>query len=119
VSIELSCVVLACVMEITRLYSAFFVPPVALDNYPNWKFFDAISYMKYGYVGLVINEYEGWIIPCKTKELVTFNGVPKTCRTGDQYMETFGYDRYTIEFCEFFYCTVVSIFMHFHFAMFT
>jgi ATP-binding cassette, subfamily G (WHITE), member 2 len=37
VSIEMSTVILACCMEITRLYSAFFVSPVLLDNYPKWK----------------------------------------------------------------------------------
>ena len=37
VSIEMSTVVLACAMEITRLYSAFFVSPMLLDTYPLWK----------------------------------------------------------------------------------
>ena len=37
VSIEMSTVILACAMEITRLYSAFFVSPVLLDSYPKWK----------------------------------------------------------------------------------
>lgn len=37
VSIEMSTVVLACAMEITRLYSAFFVSPKLLDNYPKWQ----------------------------------------------------------------------------------
>ena len=37
VSIEMSTVILACAMEITRLYSAFFVSPVLLDSYPRWK----------------------------------------------------------------------------------
>ena len=37
VSIEMSTVILACAMEITRLYSAFFVSPKLLDTYPNWK----------------------------------------------------------------------------------
>ena len=37
VSIEMSTVILACAMEITRLYSAFFVSPVLLDSYPLWK----------------------------------------------------------------------------------
>jgi ATP-binding cassette, subfamily G (WHITE), member 2 len=37
VSIEMSTVILACAMEITRLYSAFFVSPLLLDTYPLWK----------------------------------------------------------------------------------
>ena len=99
-SIELSCVVLACAMEITRLYSAFFVSPLALDNYPKWQFFDSISYMKFGYVGLVINEYDNWNIPCtKAAEYVTFNGVKNVCKNGFQWEQTYGYDRYTISYC--------------------
>ena len=43
VSIEMSTVVLACAMEITRLYSAFFVSPVLLDSYSKWKVSDSTS----------------------------------------------------------------------------
>eukprot|EP01036_Dinobryon_divergens_P027780 gene27780-36607_t len=100
VSIELSCVVLACAMEINRLYSAFFVSPLALDNYPKWKFFDSISYMKFGYVGLVINEYDNWNIPCtKPSDYTTFRGVKNVCRNGRQWEQNFGYERYTISYC--------------------
>lgn len=92
--------VLACAMEITRLYSAFFVSPLALDNYPKWEFFDSISYMKYGYVGLVINEYDNWDIPCtKASDYTTFRGVKNVCRNGHQWEQNFGYERYTINYC--------------------
>ena len=37
VSIDLATLVLACAMEITRLYSAFYVSPRLLDSHPNWK----------------------------------------------------------------------------------
>ena len=94
-SIELSCVVLAAAMEITRLYSAFFVSPLALDNYPKWQFFDSISYMKFGYVGLCLNCYKGWYIPC-TKPSDYVNGV---CLTGDQWAAKYGYQRYSLQYC--------------------
>jgi hypothetical protein len=101
VSIELSCVVLACCMEVNRQYSAFFVSPVALDSYPRWKFFDSISYMKYGYVGLVLNEYEGWIIPCtKPSDYSTTSTGELYCKTGDQWADSYGYKRYNVPFCK-------------------
>ena len=64
VSIEMSVVTLACALELTRLYSGFFVSPLALSQggndvgpYYNWKFMDSLSYMKWSYVGLCLNEY--------------------------------------------------------------
>eukprot|EP00597_Dinobryon_sp_UTEXLB2267_P005220 CAMPEP_0170078388 /NCGR_PEP_ID=MMETSP0019_2-20121128/14987_1 /TAXON_ID=98059 /ORGANISM="Dinobryon sp., Strain UTEXLB2267" /LENGTH=661 /DNA_ID=CAMNT_0010291231 /DNA_START=84 /DNA_END=2069 /DNA_ORIENTATION=- len=95
VSIELSCVVLACCMEITRLYSAFFVSPQALQNYPKWKFFDAISYMKYGYVGLCLNEYQNWTIPCTKKS----DFVGGKCLTGDDWAAKYYYQKYDVTYC--------------------
>jgi hypothetical protein len=97
VSIEMSTVVLACAMEITRLYSAFFVSPLQLDAYPanKWKFFDRISYMKYGYIGLVNNEYIGLDLKCKTTELKS-GKCPYT--QGEQIMKNFGYQRYSISY---------------------
>ena len=140
VSIEMSTVVLACAMEISRLYSAFFVSPLLLDTYPLWKvrnkegpnrtpyslldaplpialletllvthtvytfilsqFFDQISYMKYGYIGLVLNEYHNLKFDCKPQSTV-----PECLTTTDgtysaSYMLIInGYDRYTIGYC--------------------
>jgi len=103
VSIEMSTVVLACAMEITRLYSAFFVSPnLLLQSNDRWQFADALSYMKYGYVGLTLNEYKGLKFTCTAKQIAA-----KTCiATGEKYMAmtntagaNLGYDRYTIEFC--------------------
>jgi len=67
VSIELSTVVLAMLMEVTRLYSAFFVSPMQLDNLAGgkWYFMDALSYMKWCYVGLCLNEYSDLQLSCQ------------------------------------------------------
>lgn len=96
VSVEMSTVTLVCAMEITRLYSAFFVSPRALENYPDWKLFDAISYMKYGYVGLCLNTYTNWETTCTKKQQLP-NG---TCPlNGNSAIVLYGYDQYTIQFC--------------------
>ena len=94
VSIEMSTVVLACCMEITRLYSAFFVSPLQLDAAPMWKFFDQVSYMKYGYIGLVVNEYTGKKFVCGG-----LTCPPTAVLKGETIMLRFGYERYTTEYC--------------------
>jgi ATP-binding cassette, subfamily G (WHITE), member 2 len=136
VSIEMSTVILACAMEITRLYSAFFVSPVLLDSYPKWKvstsqpsshtacsdvpniantilshhcclitsstvyfslqFFDQISYMKYGYIGLCVNEYNNLKLQCTPAQL---NKGVCVYTSGDQLTAQYGYNRYTVGYC--------------------
>eukprot|EP01038_Epipyxis_sp_PR26KG_P005179 gene5179-7206_t len=102
VSIEMSTVVLACCMEITRLYSSFFVSPALLEQYPKWKFFRAVSYMSWGYIGLVLNEYKAAGYHCTTQELLT-NAATKTkyCKInyGQQQINIFHYDIFSLDFC--------------------
>ena len=93
-------VVLACCMEISRLYSAFFVSPVQLDAAPKWKFFDQISYMKYGYIGLCLNEYNGAVFQCRNNQkTITGDCLPGLITRGEDVAKRFGYDRYTISYC--------------------
>jgi hypothetical protein len=75
VSIEMSTVVLAMFMEIARLYSAFFISPLALDSYPIWAFWDQTSYMKFAYTGLVVNQYQGMSYYCTPAQLQNINFV--------------------------------------------
>jgi ATP-binding cassette subfamily G (WHITE) protein 2 len=99
VSIEMSTVALAFCLEITRLYSGFFISPILLlsnSQYYKFKFVDAISYMKYSYVGYVRNEYTGLILQCLPGQLVN-NKCPIT--RGEQISAQYGYDQYTVEFC--------------------
>ena len=94
VSIELSTVFLACFMEISRLYSGFFVSPQMLLSYPNWSAFDFMSYMKYGYVGLCLNEYEGLVFDCGVSPVVS------CVSSGKQVIQKYGYDQYTLNTCK-------------------
>ena len=82
VSIELSTVVLAMFMEITRLYSAFFVSPLALDAFPIWAFWDQVSYMKFSYTGLVVNQYTGMSYYCTPAQLQNINFVRVAAASG-------------------------------------
>mmetsp|Transcript_2884 Transcript_2884/g.4014 ORF Transcript_2884/g.4014 Transcript_2884/m.4014 type:complete len:132 (+) Transcript_2884:1244-1639(+) len=52
-SLQLTVVIIGVSFEITRLFGGWFVSPLALANYYSWKFADALSYLKYGYVGFV------------------------------------------------------------------
>jgi ATP-binding cassette subfamily G (WHITE) protein 2 len=99
VSIEMSTVILAGAMEITRLYSAFFLSPRLQDLYPKWAFFDKISYMKYGYIGLSLNEYNNLELSCLPGQLVPKNTGICTYTSGDQLSYLYGYNRYTIQYC--------------------
>ena len=94
VSIEMSTVALAMIMELTRLYSAFFVSPMQLDNLAGgkWDFIDALSYMKWCYVGLALNEYSDLKLSCQTSPTKTaLLNEPKFVDTGFYLKTTTGY----------------------------
>ena len=61
VSLELSTITLSLVLEVTRLYGGFFTSPKQLTSggYDGWKFADALSYLKYSFVGTAVNEMSG------------------------------------------------------------
>jgi len=64
VSIELSTVVLAFVFEVCRLFGGFFASPARMVMFPKWKFADALSFMKYAYVGIAITQLQGLELSC-------------------------------------------------------
>ena len=53
------------------------------------------SYLKYVFVGVAINELEGLNYSCTDKDIEEDN----CYRKGEETMESFGYDQYTIGFC--------------------
>lgn len=92
VSIERSTVVLTFLFEASRLFGGYYTSPKQLDDFPNWAFADALSYIKYAYIGVALNEFHGLEIDCPTGQ---------TCATtsGGQIIAQYGYDRYTIGGC--------------------
>ena len=104
VSIELSTIILAAVYEISRLYGGWFISPKLLFQYPNWKFADSLSYIKYAFVGVSLNENDGLLITCAQSELDSNNKciippINTPPYTGAAFNSYYGYDNYTISFC--------------------
>ena len=104
VSIELSTIILAAVYEISRLYGGWFISPKLLFQYPNWKFADSLSYIKYTFVGVSLNENDGLLITCAQSELDSNNKciippINTPPYTGAVFNSYYGYDNYTISFC--------------------
>ena len=94
VSIEMSTVVLASLLEISRLYGGFFTSPLQLLYAPNWKFADALSYLKYAFVGVALNELTGLELTCTTLDVAKGSCV----RTGEELILLYGYEQYNIGF---------------------
>uniref|UniRef100_A0A7S3M955 ABC transporter domain-containing protein n=1 Tax=Spumella elongata TaxID=89044 RepID=A0A7S3M955_9STRA len=93
VTVELSTVVLSLFFEICRLYGGFFTSPAQLsDKYENWKFLDALSYIKYGFVGAALNQLDGLEFTCPA-------GTTCAITSGEQVEAQKGYDEYTMGFC--------------------
>ena len=95
VSIELTTVVMSVCFEISRLYGGFFISPAQMEEFPEWEFADALSYIKYAYVGISVNELDGLELSCTPQEVAA----NKCISTGEEYSEIKGYDQYTIPFC--------------------
>eukprot|EP01031_Cornospumella_fuschlensis_P031588 gene31588-38176_t len=81
VSIERSTVVLTFLFEITRLYGGYYTSPAQLDANPSWRFVDALSYIKYAYIGIALNELEHLQLSCDPTEKCKYT-------TGSQQIAT-------------------------------
>lgn len=71
------------------------IPP----HYLRIQFFDQISYMKYGYIGLCLNEYQDLTYRCGTKIATACAAGKPYTKTGEETMRLSGYERYTIDYC--------------------
>lgn len=92
VSIELTTVVMSFFFEVCRLYGGFFMSPAQVATTPNWAFADALSYIKYVYVGVALNEYSGLELTCTEAEVIA-----KTCIAyGNSIIISKGYDKYSV-----------------------
>ena len=95
VSIEMTTVVMSVCFEICRLYGGFFMSPAEVKLTEEWAFADALSYIKYVFVGIALNEFHGLEFTCTDLEIQ--NG--KCVTSGETIIELKGYDQYTIGFC--------------------
>jgi ATP-binding cassette subfamily G (WHITE) protein 2 len=95
VSVEMSTVVVSCLFEWSRLYGAYYTSPKQFELLPrmiDWKFADALSYIKYSFVGIALNELHGLELDCPA-------GTTCKYHNGGQIITAFGYDEYNIGGC--------------------
>lgn len=98
---SLSVTVLPMVLEVTRLFGGFFIAPKRVPIYLSW--IDALSYIKYTFVGAALNELQGLTLNCEGVPTRPFNAtdnIVEECRkTGDYFIEERGYDYLSIGGC--------------------
>jgi ATP-binding cassette, subfamily G (WHITE), member 2 len=94
VSIELTTVVMAGIFEMCRLYGGFFTSPLQLKDYPHWKFADALSYIKYAFVSVALNELTGLELTCTQAQ----KDSGRCITSGQTIIEQRGYDQYNQSF---------------------
>ena len=100
---DMSVTVLPMVLEVTRLFGGFFLAPSRLPKYFSWL--DALSYVKYTYVGASLNELEGLVLTCTEAERT----MAPCIRTGETTIEDLGLNYLTIEKL---YCCSTVIYCH-------
>jgi ATP-binding cassette subfamily G (WHITE) protein 2 len=94
-TIEYSVVLLSVVIEGCRLFGGFFASPAQMESIPDWKFADSLSFTKYAFVGVALNELSGLEIECDINP-------PSSCSpitSGEQIIAANGYDLTSLDFC--------------------
>ncbi|CAF0962951.1 unnamed protein product [Didymodactylos carnosus] len=86
---DLSVAVLPMALEVSRLFGGFFLSPANSPKYFSWL--DALSYVKYTYIGISLNELTGLQLSCDN---VT------NCETdGQAFIKPYGFDYIPIGGC--------------------
>lgn len=92
----MSVTVLPMVLEVARLFGGFFLAPSRLPKYFSWL--DALSYIKYTFVGASLNELGGLVLSCPSNS--TGNATAAPCFTnGEYFIEERGYNYISIGGC--------------------
>jgi len=107
-TVDMAVTILPMILEIFRLFGGFFLPPAKLPLYYSW--IDALSYVKYSYVGVSLNELTGLVYNCTESQLVTINGT-LTCpvTSGEMVLETLGLDYMPIYACIIVLCAYIVV----------
>ena len=90
---HMSVTILPMVFEVIRLFGGFFLSPAGLPKYFSWL--DALSYMKYVYVGIGLNELQDLKLTCTQTEI----DANKCIRNGETTIKNLGFDYITIWGC--------------------
>lgn len=94
-TVDMSVTVLPLVLEICRLFGGFFLSPANLPNYFSWL--DALSYVKYTYVGISQNELDGLTLTCTPQQQKPDGSCPVP--SGQFTIDALGLDYITIGDC--------------------
>ena len=90
---DLSVTVLPLALEVTRLFGGFFLSPSRLPKYFSWL--DAISYTKYTFVGVALNELSGLQLSCPAGT----EGTGACTSNGEALIRERGFDYISIGGC--------------------
>jgi ATP-binding cassette subfamily G (WHITE) protein 2 len=90
---DMSVTVLPMALEVIRLFGGFFLAPSHLPKYFSWL--DALSYIKYVYVGLSLNELQGLQLTCTANETASGKCIPN----GEATIKDLGLDYISIGGC--------------------
>jgi ATP-binding cassette subfamily G (WHITE) protein 2 len=77
------------ILEVSRLFGGFFLSPANLP--PRFVWLDALSYVKYAYVAVSLNEQSGLEIDCSNATVA--------CKNGQQTIESLGMDKFSMGLC--------------------
>ena len=98
---DMSVTVLPMVLEVSRLFGGFFLAPSRLPKYFTWL--DALSYVKYSFVGASLNELHDLQLTCEGVKNFKWNSsvtITDKCITrGEETIGKQGYDYLNITGC--------------------
>lgn len=90
---DMSVTVLPLALEISRLFGGFFLAPSRLPAYFSWL--DALSYVKYSFVGTALNELSGLQLTCTDADRASLSCIEQ----GDILIKERGFDYISIGGC--------------------
>jgi len=90
---DMSVTVLPMVLEVSRLFGGFFLAPSRLPKYFSWL--DALSYIKYTYVGASLNELQGLKLTCTDSDREKLSCI----ENGETIIHGLGFDYINIIGC--------------------
>ena len=90
---DMSVTVLPMVLELARLFGGFFLAPSRLPKYFAWL--DALSYVKYSYVGISLNELQDLKLTCTTSDREHLSCI----ENGETIIQELGLDYLNIAGC--------------------
>lgn len=87
--------VLPMALEVCRLYGGFFLSPANLPVYFRWL--DALSYIKYTYIGISLNELQGLVLTCTEAQRDSDGSCP--VNNGEETIMQLGLNKYSVQLC--------------------